>query len=195
MISKKNKKIFLKTIILITCILIITRLFVLVLAKYESISNSNANVDVAFYLLKDDYKKMTTSLDSILPQDDVYVYTFSIGNEDGEQKAEVDLEYELKIRTTTNLPLTYELYMNQKYTDSGAKNIIKENNIALDEDGTYFRTITTNNEKLPYKEGKTNLYQLVIHFPKQYDTENYQNIIELIEITVNAHQITGKENK
>ena len=195
MISKKNKKIFLKTIILITCILIITRLFVLVLAKYESISNSNANVDVAFYLLKDDYKKMTTSLDSILPQDDVYVYTFSIGNEDGKQKAEVDLEYELKIRTTTNLPLTYELYMNQKYTDSGAKNIIKENNIALDEDGTYFRTITTNNEKLPYKEGKTNLYQLVIHFPKQYDTENYQNIIELIEITVNAHQITGKENK
>lgn len=195
MISKKNKRIFLKTIILITCILIITRLFVLVLAKYESISNSNANVDVAFYLLKDDYKKMTTSLDSILPQDDVYVYTFSIGNEDGEQKAEVDLEYELKIRTTTNLPLTYELYMNQKYTDSGAKNIIKENNIALDEDGTYFRTITTNNEKLPYKEGKTNLYQLVIHFPKQYDTENYQNIIELIEITVNAHQITGKENK
>lgn len=195
MISKKNKKIFLKTIILITCILIITRLFVLVLAKYESISNSNANVDVAFYLLKDDYKKMTTSLDSILPQDDVYVYTFSIGNEDGEQKAEVDLEYELKIRTTTNLPLTYELYMNQKYTDSGAKNIIKENNIALDEDGTYFRTITTNNEKLLYKEGKTNLYQLVIHFPKQYDTENYQNIIELIEITVNAHQITGKENK
>ena len=126
MISKKNKRIFLKTIILITCILIITRLFVLVLAKYESISNSNANVDVAFYLLKDDYKKMTTSLDSILPQDDVYVYTFSIGNEDGEQKAEVDLEYELKIRTTTNLPLTYELYMNQKYTDSGAKNIIKE---------------------------------------------------------------------
>lgn len=195
MISKKNKRIFLKTIILITCILIITRLFVLVLAKYESISNSNANVDVAFYLLKDDYKKMTTSLDSILPQDDVYVYTFSIGNEDGEQKAEVDLEYELKIRTTTNLPLTYELYMNQKYTDSGAKNIIKENNIALDEDGTYFRTITTNNEKLSYKEGKTNLYQLVIHFPKQYDTENYQNIIELIEITVNAHQITGKENK
>ena len=195
MISKKNKRIFLKTIILITCILIITRLFVLVLAKYESISNSNANVDVAFYLLKDDYKKMTTNLDSILPRDDVYVYTFSIGNEDGKQKAEVDLEYELKIRTTTNLPLTYELYMNQKYTDSGAKNIIKKNNIALDEDGTYFRTITTNNEKLPYKEGKTNLYQLVIHFPKQYDTENYQNIIELIEITVNAHQITGKENK
>ena len=73
--------------------------------------------------------------------------------------------------------------------------MLKENNIALDEDGTYFRTITTNNEKLPYKEGKTNLYQLVIHFPKQYDTENYQNIIELIEITVNAHQITGKENK
>ncbi len=194
MISKKNKHIFLKTIIIILGILVATRLFVLILAKYESVSNSNANVDVAFYLLKDDYKTMTTNLESLFPQDDAYIYNFSIGNEDGTQKAEVDLEYELSIRTTTNLPLIYELYMNQDYKDSNAKNIITENNIELDEQGTYFRKIKTDKVKLSYKEGITNLYQLVVHFPKKYNTENYQDIIELIEITVDAHQVTGKEN-
>lgn len=74
--------------------IIITRLFVLILARYESMSNSVANVDMAFYLLKDDYKTMTTNLDSLLPQDDAYIYNFSIGNQEGTQKAEVDLEYD-----------------------------------------------------------------------------------------------------
>ncbi len=194
MISKNNKRVATKSLIIILCVVIITRLFVLILARYESVSDSKAEVDFAFYLLKDDYKTMTINLDSLLPQDDAYVYNFSIGNEDGTDRAEVDLEYELTIRTTTNLPLTYELYMNQKYTDFGAQNIIKNNEIALDEHGTCFRTLTTEKINLSYKVGTTNLYQLVVYFPKEYNTENYQDIIELIEITVNAHQVTGKES-
>ena len=194
MIKKKNKRVAIKALIIILCVVIMTRLFVLILARYESVSDSKANVDFAFYLLKDDYKTMTTKLDSLLPQDEAYVYNFSIGNEDGTERAEVDLEYELTIRTTTNLPLTYELYMNQEYTDSGAQNIIKNNEIALDEHGTYFRTLTTEKINLSYKVGTTNLYQLVVYFPKEYNTENYQDIIELIEITVNSHQVTGKES-
>lgn len=191
----KNKKIrilYAKLIILILCLLIIARIFVLVLSKYESISNSYANVDIAFYIFKEDYKTMTVNLASLLPQDNEYVFDFSIGNEEGGEIAEVDLEYELILRTTTNLPLTYKLYMNEQYTDEGATNIIKENTVAVDEYGTYFRTMTTDKITLPYTQGKTNLYQLVINFPANYNTENYQDIIELLEIMVNAHQITSK---
>ena len=192
--NKNNKRMFLKVLIIVLGIIVATRLFVLILAKYESISNSKANVDVAFYVLNDDYKTMTTNLDALEPQDDAYIYNFSIGNENGEQKAEVDLEYELSIRTTTNLPLTYQLYMNQDYKDKDAQNIITENEITLDEQGTYFRHIKTEKVNLTYRKATTNLYQLVVYFPKNYNTENYQNIIELIEITVNAHQVTGKGN-
>lgn len=192
MINKVKRRLYTKIIILILCLLIIARIFVLVLSKYESISNSYANVDIAFYLLKEDYKTMTTNLASILPQDDAYVFDFSIGNQEGEQIAEVDLEYELTLRTTTNLPLTYELYMNQQYTDEGATNIIKDNIVGLDEDGTYFRTMTTDKIVLPYTEGITNLYQLVIYFPANYNEENYQDILELLEITVNAKQVTSE---
>ena len=192
--NKKDKRVFIKALIIILGIIVATRLFVLILARYESMSNSVANVDVAFYVLKDDYKTMTTNLDSLLPQDDAYIYTFSIGNQDGTQTAEVDLEYELTIRTTTNLPLTYELYMNQQYTDSNAQNIITENKIEADEQGTYFRKLLTDKVSLSYKVATTNQYQLVVHFPKEYNTENYQDIIELIEITVDSHQVIGKES-
>ena len=192
MINKKLRRLYAKLVILVLCFLIIARIFVLVLSKYESISNSYANVDIAFYLLKEDFQTMTLNLASILPQNNAYTFEFSIGNQAGEDIAEVDLEYELTLRTTTNLPLTYELYMNQSYTDQGATNIIKENTVNLDEDGTYFRTMTTDKITLKYTEGKTNLYQLVVYFPENYNQENYQDIIELIDINVNGVQITGE---
>lgn len=192
MINKKLRRLYVKLVILVLCFLIIARIFVLVLSKYESISNSYANVDIAFYLLKEDFQTMTLNLASILPQNNAYTFEFSIGNQAGEDIAEVDLEYELTLRTTTNLPLTYELYMNQSYTDQGATNIIKENTVNLDEDGTYFRTMTTDKITLKYTEGKTNLYQLVVYFPENYNQENYQDIIELIEINVNGQQVTGE---
>lgn len=187
--NKKIMRLYAKFVILVLCLLIIARIFILVLSKYESISDSYANVDIAFYLFKEDYKTMTINLASILPQDDVYVYEFTIGNQDGIEQAEVDLEYDLQLRTTTNLPLTYELYKGQNYTDEDAINIIKSNEILPDEYGTYFRTMTTEKSSLPYNQGTTNLYQLVVHFPANYNQEKYQDIIELLEITVNAQQV------
>jgi len=193
MINKKKQRLYTKLVILVLCLIIILRIFNLVLSKYESVTNSNANVDIAFYLLKEDYQTMTTNLEALSPKDDAYIYTFSIGNQDGEKIAETDLIYDLSIRTTTNLPLTYELYMNEEYDDIGAEDIIKTNTINQDEDGTIFRNITTNSVTLKYTEGVTNIYQLVVYFPSNYDKENYQNILELLEITVDAKQLVSQE--
>lgn len=190
MANKKVRILYAKLIILILCCLIIARIFVLVLSKYESISTSYANVDIAFYLLKEDYKTMKINLASILPTGDKYIFDFSIGNQDSKEVAEVDLEYELTLKATTNLPLKYQLYMNEQYTDADATNIIIENTAELDEYGTYFRNMRTEKITLPYTEGKTNLYQLVITFPANYNNENYQDIIELLEIIVNAKQVS-----
>lgn len=190
--TKKLRRLYAKLIILVLCLLIIARIFVLVLSKYESIANSYANVEIAFYLLEEDYKTMTINLAELLPQNNAYVFDFSIGNQDGVEMAEVDIEYELSLRTTTNLPLTFELYKNENYTDAGATNIIKENNIAADQHGTYFRTMTTEKEYLSYKNGVTNLYKLVVYFPTNYNKEIYQDIIEFLEINVNAQQVTNE---
>lgn len=189
--NKKLRILYVKMVILILSCLIIARIFILVLSKYESISNSYANVDIAFYLLKEDYKTMTIDLASIVPRDNEYIFEFSIGNQEGEQIAEVDLEYELTLRATTNLPLGYKLYLNEEYTSEGSTNIIKENTVNADEYGTYFRTMTTEKILLKYTEGKTNLYQLVVTFPQNYNSEIYQNVLELLEINVNAEQVTN----
>ena len=183
MTNKRKRILYVKLIILMLCFLVIIRIFMLVLSKYETEANSNANVDIAFYLLKEDYKTMTLNLAKLVPQNNAYRYIFTIGNEENGKIAETDLEYDLTLRTTTNLPLTFELYIN-------GEDAIEKNEIRPDEQGTYFRTITTKSQQLSYKEAKTNQYELVVYFPVNYNTTNYQDIIEMLEITVDSRQVT-----
>ena len=54
--NKKLKRLYIKLVILILCFFVFVRIVTLVLSKYESEANSTANVDVAFYLINEDYK-------------------------------------------------------------------------------------------------------------------------------------------
>lgn len=181
-------KIYIKLVILFASLLITLRIFTLTLSKFESEAQSTTDIDIAFYLLKEDYQTMQLSLDNLYPSDKPYVYTFSISNNDGEKMAEVDLTYDVTISTTTNLPLTYELYLNEEYNSENATTAIINNVIELDGDGTYFRKISTETKEFKYKTAETNIYQLVVYFPSEYNTENYQDIIESIEININSKQ-------
>lgn len=189
MINRKKLKLVIKFLILALILLLLAKLISFTLSKYESLARTNTDVDVALYLFNTDFQTMTLNLDSLFPSDELHVYTFSIGNTDGKDTAQTDLEYNLKIRTTTNLAIEYELYMNQNYTDSDATSIIKTNTIEQDEDGTYFRIITTDTITLKYTDVTTNIYQLVLYFPAIYNTIDYQDIIEAIEINVDSKQI------
>lgn len=187
--NKKKFKLYRKLVILFIGLFIVLRIFTLTLSKFESNSESSANIDIAFYLLKEDYQSMNISLDNIFPSNIPYVYNFSISNVDGEKVAETNLTYDLKIKTTTNLPLTYELYLNEEYNKVGASNIITNNQTIQDEYDTYFKELETATRTFLYTEKKVDTYQLVIYFPIQYNSIDYQDIIEGIEITVDSKQI------
>ena len=192
-IRMKRMKIYIKLVILFSCLLITLRIFTLTLSKFESEAKSTTDIDIAFYLLKEDYQTMELSLENLYPSEKPYVYTFSISNADGEKRAEVDLTYDLVIKTTTNLPLTYELYMNELYDDENSNMALTRNEVDTDEDGTYFRYLETANETFEYVNIEKNVYQLVVYFPQEYNTENYQDIIESIEINIDAKQVIEEQ--
>lgn len=173
----------------VICVFLILFFIIYTVSRYKSDAESNANIQTALYLLKEDHQTMNISLDSMIPSDTPYVYTFSISNNDGKNRTEVNLEYDLKITTTTNLPLTYQLYLNQDYTNPNSTNIIKENEVNQDEYGTYFRHISTDTQKFDFNTDKTNIYTLVIYFDSKYKDIKYQDIIEGIEINVDSKQI------
>ena len=181
------KKRIIQILILILILILLIRIISLTISKYESSAISDSAIQVAFYVLNRDYQSMNLNLESLFPRDEPYVYYFFVSNSNGDKTCETDMEYDLTIRTTTNLPIEYELYKNDQYTNATAQNIIKSDDIVQDDDSTYFRVLTT--ETFSYNEAKKNIYQLVVRFPEKYNTINYQDIIEAIEITVDSKQI------
>lgn len=182
------KKLFIYNAMLIFVICIMPRTF----SKYETNMNSTADIQTAFYVLKTDYQYQTIKLPDIIPSDDPYVYTFSVSNNKDGNRLETRLAYNLSIRTTTNLPLTYELYKNA--TDlTTATSIKTDDEVREDEYGTYFRYITTNTDYFSYLYDETNTYTLVINFPKKYNDYTYQGLVEFIEITFDSRQLTDND--
>ena len=185
----KKTRLYIKLILLILCLIVIIQIFSLTISRFQSESESDADIDIAFYLVKEDYKSMNLNLGRIVPRDEPYIYTFEITNEENGQVAETDLEYSLEIKTTTNLPLIYRLYKNEDYTDDNSRNIIISDTNEKDEDGTYFKILRTNNETFTHSEPVSNIYTLLIYFPSEYNSEEYQDIIDAVEINVDAKQI------
>lgn len=187
-----NRKKF-KTIVFasLLVVLLLTSVFLIptTLSRYVTNTSSEAEAMVAFYLLKTDYQTNVVLLDEVAPRNDPYTYTFTVSNYNGSQRTETNMQYDLVIRTTTNLPLEYELYLNSVYTDANADNAITNSQVIQDSDGTYFNKFTTDTEYFTHSYNETNTYQLVVYFPETYVDEMYQDIVDSIEITVNSKQI------
>lgn len=152
-------------------------------SRFESIKNTKTGIDAAFYVVDTNVEEKSLQLGSIVPSDEEYIYYFTISNYKETKRAEVNIEYDLKIKTTTNLPLTYDLYK-----DGSNESIILSQQVEEDEYGTYFNVITTNKEELPFNSDVINKYKLVVKFPKIYNTFNYQNIVEGVMIIVDSRQ-------
>ena len=175
-----------KFLISITIIFILYKIVFGSFSLYESEASSDANLDVAYFRLNDEYETKVISLDDMLPGD-TRTCTFNISNYtlngEIEEVSETDMEYTLKIRTTTNLPLEYEL---TKSYDDGEETTIET---ITDDDGTYFKKILDESGTFKCDQGYTNTYNLRVTFPSSCDNVKYQNVIECIEISVEAKQI------
>lgn len=189
MFDKKRVRLYTKFVILLLCFFVVIRMFTLTLSRFQSITSSNPNIDIAFYILKEDYQTMQLNLGTIIPRSEPYIYYFSVSNTDGVNTAEVNMNYNIKIKTTTNLPLSYALYLEDNETQEEISVIIN-NKVETDKYDTYFRILETENRIFYYTKPETNIYKLVITFPEIYQSIEYQNIIESIEILVDSKQIT-----
>ncbi len=187
----KSRFIFLIKIIIVLGIVVFALTYITsTLSKYNSVGTSQASVDIAYYLVDETSISNSLKVGGIIPRNEPYTYTITVSNNDGVKRTDVTLEYDLIIKTTTNLPLEYSVYLNENYDDTDATNIIKTSVDEADSDGTYFKTITLPTKELSYKKDETDTYQLAIVFPARYNSSEYQNILEYIEVSINARQKT-----
>ena len=162
-------------------------LFSISLASYQSQTRLRANIDKALYIFN--REKMSFNIDSekIVPSNDPYVYKFSISNYKDDKESDFDIIYNLKIKTTTNLPLDFKMYKNTDLNN----NILSGAEILRDSDGSYYKVYTVNeNVLMEYKDKITDVYTLSIDFPKIYAEDlTYSDAIEAIEVIIESNQV------
>lgn len=158
-------------------------------ARFATTSTSATQLDVALYALSED-NDLNILLDTLVPRDEPYVYTFSVYNTDGTNVTDAAMVYDLKIIATTNIPLEYRLCMNKTESQciNGNTNDINVNQVIRDDDGTFFRHMTTTRQEFGFEQEERNDYVLLVYFPSRYDSSQYQDLVESIQINVDSKQ-------
>lgn len=187
---RKSLAILLLIVIIIAAIILIRN----TLARYETTATSEKDVDVAFWIVDNTFKSDRMLLENLYPSNTSFDYTFTVSNyemvADGEtitKRAETDLDYELILTTTTNLPLEYEIQKN-------GVTCTKTEELYADDDGTYYREIKLETDKnnLIMRQGTdtTDTFVVKVTFPKSnYTNAEYADLIEYIKIDLTAKQI------
>lgn len=190
MIDKKRLR---KSLIILLLIVVIITAIILIrntLARYETTATSEKDVDVAYWMIDNSFKSDRLLIKDIYPSDTTFDYTFTVSNfevgEDGTtitKRAETDLNYDLVLTATTNLPLEYTIQKN------GA-NCTKNETIYADEDGTYYKKIKLPQGRMNQGTDSTDRYVVKVTFPKSnYTNVDYADLIEYIKIDLSAKQI------
>lgn len=194
-VLKRNKKLMVKfRFLCFSCVF----LFILTFGVYALIrsyssyyANANMSLDIqtAMYVLEEGNMSFNIDLDKIIPSDKPYIYTFSISNFNSDKQCDVDLEYTIKLQTTTNMPLNYRLYYDTY--SLGEADDITEREVKQDDDGAWYNLLTVAGlYKFSYREAETKIYYLVIDFPEHYKSDLvYSDTIENIQVIVDSKQI------
>lgn len=189
---EEKKRFLIVILVMFILIVVAIKLLQIAYASYESQAKLNANIDKALYILKTGGMDFNIDLDKIEPSSKPYIYKFSISNFDGNRHSDVDIEYQMNITTTTNLPLTYELYRNENYDDENATNLFENMKTKQDVDGAWYNYLEGQEKYLfPYEEDKTDIYTLVVYFPESNKTTTeYADNLENIEVEIKSNQVT-----
>ena len=190
MVDRFDKKKIRKCLVILLLIVIIVAVIILIrntLARYETTATSDKDVDVALWIVDNSFNSDRLLIKDIYPSDTAFTYTFTVSNFSDTKKAETDLDYELVLTTTTNLPLEYEI------TKNGAT-CKKTEQLYADDDGTYYREIKleTNKNNLVMRQGTdiTDTFVVKVTFPKSnYTNVEYADLLEYVKIDLTAKQL------
>lgn len=184
---RAKKKIFLVGLLMVITLFSSFKLLAKSYATYQSELKLNANIDQALYIFGGE--KLSFNIDSskIVPSNASHKYKFTVSNFNASEHSDIDLEYTLDVRTTTNLPLTIKLF---KGTDLNT-NLISTVLEKQDADGAWYRVFnTTDVYTMRYTDDVTDVYTLDILFPGTYSADTtYADAIENIEIVLKSKQI------
>ncbi|MBR3134344.1 MAG: hypothetical protein IKG56_02670 [Clostridia bacterium] len=181
---EKARALYKKIAFFIISILLIITTIRFTLSRYRSRGHSDANVDLAFYLFKEESISQELKLESILPRELPYVYDLYVANHDDTDRTETSIQYTIQIMTTTNLPLNFSVYKD----DNTEEDLVTGIETRTDTDGTYYKFIDVQGGSFGFRNDEEATYKLHVTFPKIYNQSEYEGIVEYVKITIKSNQ-------
>ncbi len=160
-------------------------------ARYEVRSKINANIDKALYIFNDTKLSFNLNPKGIVPSNTAYDYRFSVANFTTDKESDVDITYQIKVKTTTNLPIEVKLYRNELPDAAGAVNILSGATLEQDSDNSWYRLYqTVDFYDMNYSNHTTDIYTMTISFPESVGlTTTYARMIEHVQVIIESKQI------
>lgn len=160
-------------------------------SRYESNATVSAEASVAFFVIDQGTYEGSISLTGLEPSTSPFYYTFYVRNyDDAGHRTDVNLQYDIRFETTTNLPLTYEIIRNQSFSGSYT-NLLTSFTTRQDDNNVFYKT--SNNLgtfNFGFANNQTDQYTIKVNFPISYkDHPEYQGTIEIFSIIINATQV------
>ncbi len=184
MIDKKKFRRFYKTAVLVLLIFLVLCLLKFSYSIFHSDANGNVANKIAFYIVDAKSQTQTIKVGEVSPDGQDYEYKIDISNFKNGKTSEVDMQYTMNIRTTTNIPVDYELYFGNDTT-----NIIGTKDVVRDTNDMYFFNFSSHAGNFVHGVAKTDTFTFVVNFPTLYNDAAYQDLIETIEITIDVKQV------
>ncbi len=189
--DKKRFIVVSELILVFAFLVIIVNLVDKTYTRYESRVDVSAEASVAFFIVDQGTYENTISLSGLTPSLDPIYYTFYVANYNEDGRANVDLDYNIRFETTTNLPLTYEIIRNETFEGTHTS-IIDSTSVRQDEYDVFYRVFTDEDTySFSHNADEADSYVLKVIFPESYkdSPDLYQGVIELFSIIVDAQQV------
>lgn len=90
------------------------------------------------------------------------------------------------------MPIEYNLF--QTLDIENAESYVSSDDIATDEDGTYFRHLYTEDNIFKYDEDNIDYYTILFTFPYEYNDYQYSGFADYIEINIESRQILATDD-
>lgn len=149
---------------------------------FKSDVNATANQKIAKFVFDaQELDSLELSLSNIYPGD-VKEYNFSVTNSNESKVSNVTLNYQIIIKTYHFMPITIELYKGEDTVP------------IMTCDETYTRNsenelvCNSDTQEMTYNNNYLDDYQIKVTFPSDYNSENYKNLVDFIEVEINSWQ-------
>lgn len=186
-IDKKRFKFILRLIFLFLIVVLEINIVSIAYSKYESQAVGNIKPDVALFVLDAKTYTGNLSLSGLVPRNDSYTYLIYVTNSDSEDNvSNVNMTYNLTFKTTTNLPLTYDIID----VDTGLS-VVSDTTSYTDSNGVYYNVYHDNHTySFNYGTPEKKYFRVVVNFPNTYSMNpEYQSMIDLFTVEADAKQV------